>query len=151
MYNREFYELAAKRLRPQGVLQQWVQLHHMQPMDFLYIMGSARSVFKYVWVYVSGGQGIIVASNDTAAVDNQAALEKLMGSHTISKLQVADLPGSLVATPAQVDALIQRYDPEMKFFISTDKNLYLEYATPKGNAMREDTNTILVNMLQGKQ
>ncbi len=151
LYNREFYELASKRLNPHGVLQQWVQLHHMQPMDFLYIMGSVRSVFKYVWVYVSGGQGIIVASNDDASIDNRAALEKLVNSHTISKLQVADLPRSLVATPAQVDALVQRYDPSMQFFISTDKNLYLEYSTPKGNAMREDSMPILVDMLQGRQ
>lgn len=151
LYNREFYELAAKRLRPQGVLQQWVQLHHMRPMDFLYIMGSVRSVFKHVWLYVSGGQGIIVASNSDAAVDNHAALDKLVTGHTISTLDVADLPGRLVAGPAQVDAMLQRFDPTMSFFVSTDKNLYLEYATPKGNAVTIDTVPVLIDMLKGKQ
>lgn len=150
LYNREFYELANRRLGDQGVLQQWVQLHHMRPMDFLYILGSVRSVFKNVWVYVSGGQGIVVASNSGGAASNEAALGKLMGSHTISALKLPELPNTLVAGPAQVDALIQRFDPRMQFFISTDKNLYLEYATPKGNAVTMDTTPILIGMLKGQ-
>lgn len=150
LYNREFYELANARLRPQGVLQQWVQLHHMRPMDFLHIMGSVRSVFKYVWVYVSGGQGIVVASNDEAAFRHDAALDKLMHSHTISDLKLPELPEKLVAGPQQVDALMARFDPDLRFFVSTDKNLYLEYATPKGNAMREDSMSILIDLLRGK-
>lgn len=148
LYNREFYELANARLRPQGVLQQWVQLHHMRPLDFLYILGSVRSVFKYVWIYVSGGQGIIVASNDDTALYNEAALDKLTHSHAISTLKLTDLPKTLVADPQKVDRLISKYDPELRFFISTDKNLYLEYATPKGNAVREDTMTLIVDMLR---
>lgn len=148
LYNREFYELANTRLRPQGVLQQWVQLHHMRPMDFLYIMGSVRSVFKYVWVYVSGGQGIVVASNDEAAFYNERALDRLMHSHTISALKLSELPQKLMAGPQQVDALIARFDPQLRFLVSTDKNLYLEYATPKGNAMREDSMPILIDLLR---
>lgn len=151
LYNKEFYELANTRLRPQGVLQQWVQLHHMRTIDFLYIMGSVRSVFKYVWVYVSGGQGIIVASNNEAALHNQAAMKKLLAGHTISDLKMTDLPERLVAGPQQVDALVARFDPELHFFVSTDKNLYLEYATPKGNAMREDSMPILIDLLKGKE
>ena len=150
LYNKEFYELASARLRPQGVLQQWVQLHHMRTIDFLYIMGSVRSVFKYVWVYVSGGQGIIVASNDDAALHNQAAMKKLLAGHTISDLKMTDLPERLVAGPQQVDAFVARFDPELHFFVSTDKNLYLEYATPKGNAMREDSMPIWIDLLKGK-
>jgi len=150
LYNREFYELANRRLREHGVLQQWVQLHHMRPMDFLYILGSVRSVFKNVWVYVSGGQGIVVASNNGSTVSNEVALRKLMSSHTISTLKLPDLPNTLIAEPGQVDALIQRFDPRMQFFVSTDKNLYLEYATPKGNAVTMDTTPILIGMLRGQ-
>ena len=151
LYNREFYELANARLRPQGVLQQWVQLHHMRPQDFLTIMGSVRSVFKNVWVYVSGGQGIIVAHNMSMGLDNQAAFNKLMASHTLSTLKLPDLPQTLVAGPQQIDAMLARFDPELKFLVSTDKNLYLEYATPKGNAMREDSMPILMDLLKGKE
>lgn len=151
LYNREFYELASKRLLPQGVMQQWVQLHHMRPIDFLYILGSVRSVFKNVWIYVSGGQGIIVASNDDAALDNHTAVRKLLNGHAISEINVEQLPSALVAGPARVDAVIRRFDPTMSFFTSTDKNLYLEYATPKGNAVNVNTSPILIDMLRGRQ
>lgn len=150
LYNREFYALAKQRLNLGGVLQQWVQLHHMRPLDFLYIVSSLRSEFKYVWVYVSGGQGILVASNDEGALHAEG--RKLLASgHAISSLNVQDLPKTLIASPVQVDAFIQRFDPSMQAFVSTDKNLYLEYATPKGNAVREDTASILIGMLQGRE
>src|SRR5262249_46336533 len=57
LYNREFYQLVKKRLRPGGVLQQWLQLHHLAPIDLLYVLGSVRSEFQYVWLYHIGGQG----------------------------------------------------------------------------------------------
>lgn len=151
LYNKEFYELVNRRLKPQGVLQQWVQLHHMRPIDLLYILGSVRSVFKNVWIYVSGGQGIIVAANTDSAIDNKFAVQKLLSGHTISDVDVRSLPSALVASPIEVDKLIKRYDPSMEFFISTDKNLYLEYATPKGNAVPLDTVPVLIDMLKGKR
>ncbi len=151
LYNKEFYELADKKLMPQGVLQQWVQMHHMRPIDFLYVIGSVRSVFKYVWVYVSGGQGIIVASNADSSIGNRVAVQRLLKSHTISNIDINQLPGKLVASPAQVDSLIKKYDPTMNFFVSTDQNLYLEYATPKGNAMTIDSADAIVKMLQGEK
>ena len=123
----------------------------MRPLDFVYIMGSVRSVFRNVWLYVSGGQGIIVASNSDMATSGQsAALQKLLNSHTISSLKMADLPGRLVAGPEQIDAMLQRYDRSMSMFVSTDKNLYLEYATPKGNAVMFDTTPVLIQMLTQK-
>lgn len=150
LYNREFYELAKQRLKPGGVLQQWVQLHHMRPIDFLYVMGSLRSEFRYVWVYVSGGQGIIVASNDPSSL-NVSSASGLMAGHAISSLKLDDLPRSLVAGPEQVDAFIRDFNPDNDIFVSTDNNMYLEYATPKGNAIDTDTASIIIGMLQGKK
>lgn len=150
LYNREFYELANNRLSDFGVLQQWVQLHHMRPLDFLYVMGSVRSVFRYVWVYVSGGQGIIVASNNEVAVDNELAMNELLRGNTISNIKLSELPKAIVAKPPQVDAFLARFDPGLNYFLSTDENLYLEYATPKGNAMREDSMPIIISLLKGE-
>jgi len=151
LYNQEFYRLVKGRLRDTGVVQQWVQLHHMSPIDLFYILGSVRSEFKYVWVYFSGGQGVIVASNNRAARDNEGA--KRMLAHAAGKLAYtvdpSDLARRLVAGPEQVDALIGRFDPTMAGMVSTDNNLYLEYSTPKGNALREDTVAANLRMLRG--
>lgn len=69
LYNKEFYELSKKRLEHNGVVQQWVQLHHMHPIDLIYILNTARSVYPYVWLYESGGQGIIIASDSKDAMN----------------------------------------------------------------------------------
>ncbi|HNF61130.1 MAG TPA: fused MFS/spermidine synthase, partial [Rhodocyclaceae bacterium] len=66
-YNREFYQLARQRLRPGGVLQQWVQLHHLSGQDLLALLASVRSEFADVKVFHFGGQGMIVARNGGGA------------------------------------------------------------------------------------
>lgn len=149
LYNREFYELANSRLETGGVLQQWVQMHHMRPKDFLYILGSVRSVFKYVWIYVSGGQGIIVATNSKDSFQNKDAFDKIAKNHPISGLNLSELPEKMIADPSKVDALMVRFDPKLQVFVSTDKNLYLEYATPKGNSLTTDSGLEIINLLRG--
>lgn len=137
LYNKEFYALARKRLKNQGILQQWVQLHHMRPMDLLYILGSVRSEFKYVWVYFSGGQGIIVASNSPTTLNNSEAKAKLGAYPADYKASVQTLEESLLLSPSGVDRIMKKFDPELKWLQSTDVNLYLEYSTPKGNSLIE--------------
>ena len=62
VYSREFYDLAKKRLRPGGVLQQWVQMHHISPDEISSAIATLRSVFPYVSFWNFGGQGMMVAS-----------------------------------------------------------------------------------------
>jgi len=140
LYNREFYELARKRLRPDGVLQQWVQLHHLSQQDVLRVLGSVRSEFRYVWLYVIGGQGIIVASNDRASVPGPEALQALRTTASLQPILQAlgGDPGVLRQTqlldPAATDRLLTSLPVPLKYWVSTDDNLSLEYSTPKGNA-----------------
>lgn len=142
LYNKEFYELSEKRLNKEGILQQWVQLHHMHPTDLVYILNTARSVYKYVWLYSSGGQGIIVASNSDEALKSHRL------KHPYSNLTTEELDEkeksfkqSVVLSPKGVNNLAYKTDKTLRHLISTDNNLYLEYATPKGNAIMEDTLT----------
>ena len=44
-------------------------------------------------------------------------------------------------SPKGVNNLAYKTDKTLRHLISTDNNLYLEYATPKGNAIMEDTLT----------
>ena len=140
LYNKEFYSIAKKRLTREGVLQQWVQLHHMQPLDLIYIVNTVRSEFKYVWIYFSGGQGIIVASNSDASLNRYNALEPAKGESLTALKQKEDgLRDRMIISPKGVDILAASFDPSLSFLISTDTNLYLEYSTPKGNALQVDT------------
>lgn len=142
LYNKEFYELSEKRLNKEGVLQQWVQLHHMHPIDLVYILNTVRSVYKHVWLYSAGGQGIIVASNSDEALKSHS-LKYPYNNLTIDELKHKEktLKDSVVLSPKGVNNLAHKTDKTLRHLISTDNNLYLEYATPKGNAIMEDTLT----------
>ena len=123
------------------MLQQWVQLHHMRPLDLLYVLGSVRSVFRHVWVYYIGEQGIIVASNDAAAAQTDANAA-LMGRTPALAAHLSLYGGSaekvreaLLLDPAGVDRVLAASGVSPEQLVSTDDNLILEYGTPKGNVL----------------
>jgi hypothetical protein len=141
LYNRDFYELVGTRLKPTGVLQQWVQLHHMRAVDLFYVLGSVRSVFRYVRLYYIGGQGIIVASNDPAAahitenigqLDRTPGLKRFLSLYGNSSKQLLD---TLVLDPHGMDRFLASRGVPLALMASTDDNLFLEYGTPRGNAL----------------
>ena len=136
LYNKDFYALAKKRLTQGGVLQQWVQLHHVSKIDLAYVIGSVRSEFRYVWLYVRGGQGIIIASNNPESLKLPGASTFQTGNGSLQdEHQPAQLATHLMLSPAGVDRFISSLDPTMSQLVSTDANLYLEHSTPKGNAL----------------
>jgi len=141
LYNREFYRLARSRLAPGGVLQQWIQLHHIRAQDLLFVLGSVRSEFRFVWVYLIGGQGIIVASDDPAARPHSRHVVRLRDRPALKDIlalyggHVEELENSVIIDPRGVDLFLGSLGLPAQTWIATDDNLVLEYGTPKGNAL----------------
>lgn len=135
LYSREFYELCRERLRPRGVLQQWVQLHHIRRTEFAVVLRTVRAVFEHVALFVSGGQGILVASSKPLRA-SRARLEQL-GRRDAIAATLADrtLPGMLDQLMFSGPDLDRFVAESAGSVVSTDENLYLEYATPKGNVL----------------
>ena len=146
LYNREFYQLAKSRLKEDGVLQQWVQMHHMRAIDLLYIFNTLHQEFRYVWLYVSGGQGILVASDSEKATQLYHLDGRAVDSVAAFNAEEKSLYDSLLLEPADMDYLAQKLRVP-QFLVSTDNNLYLEYATPKGNAITYDSLATNIDML----
>jgi len=152
LYSREFYELVRRRLKPGGVFQQWVQLHHVYRRDFATVVGTLRSEFKHVALFYGGGQGILVASEEPLA----ASVERLNALAARPEIQrvlsderhLADLTGDILALDAGLDAFLADSAAEAGLepseLISTDHSLYLEYATPRGNVLPWATREALV-------
>lgn len=141
LYSRDFYRLARAHLNDGGVLQQWMQLHHAAPLDVFYVLGSLRAEFRYVWLYVLGGQGIIVATDSGEArptaehagvIDAAPALRMVIERHGGSAAHVSD---GLLLDPDGVDRFLASRGVPASYFVSDDDNAHLEYSTPKGNAL----------------
>ena len=138
LYSHEFYELTRSRLTPAGVLQQWVQLHHIRPRELAAVIRTMRGAFPHVALFVGGAQGILVASA-APLVASQAHLDALEARPalraTLAGEHLADLLDELVASGPELDRLVADVAADGGPIASTDDNLYLEYATPKGNVL----------------
>lgn len=136
LYSHEFYELVRARLAKDGIFQQWVQLHHIRRRELGAIVRTLRGVFPHIALFVGGAQGILVAGMDPL-VASRARLEKLSGEQgireTLQNAPILTLFDELVASEDELDRFIRETPDEP--FVSTDDNLFLEYATPKGNVL----------------
>jgi spermidine synthase len=131
VYAREFYALAAARLRPGGVMQQWVQFHHVALEDLETMIATFRSVFPRVSLYVSGRQGVLVGTAGPQRIGAEyldrlsTHVSDLGGGDAASR--AATLAASRLLCPEDVDALVASRNPK----INTDRNRHLEWQTPR--------------------
>lgn len=153
LYSREFYQLVRSRLTPGGVLQQWVQLHHISARDFATVVHTLRLEFAHVALFYGGGQGILVSSNEplVASAQKLDALEKTLGPMRPDR-PLSSLAGDVLATGEGLDAFLvaaaAEVGADVNDFVSTDDNLYLEYATPRGNVLGWSSREDLVSRIR---
>jgi spermidine synthase len=156
LYSREFYELVGARLKPSGVFQQWVQLHHVYKEDFATVVNSLRLSFAHVALFYGGGQGILVASHQPlrASLAGMAELEARPALRAVLPFDraLAELTNDILTLDHGLDAFLARAAAEVgktrQTLVSTDQNLYLEYATPRGNVLPWEAREKLVAELQ---
>ncbi|HEX3776154.1 MAG TPA: fused MFS/spermidine synthase [Polyangiaceae bacterium] len=152
LYSKEFYGLVHQRMKPNAVFQQWVQLHHVLPHDLATILNTLRHEFSHVTLFYGGGQGILVAS-EAPLVTSRARLEMLEHTPRVAamipqKRPLVSLLDDVLVSDAGLDRFLadqaQAANEPLERMISTDTNLYLEYATPRGNVLPWSTREDLV-------
>ncbi|MEB2313706.1 MAG: fused MFS/spermidine synthase [Sorangiineae bacterium] len=157
LYSREYYRLVHQHLKSGGIFQQWVQLHHIYRRDFATILHTLRAEFDHVALFYGGGQGILVAS-DLPLRASAARLEALAARPAVKETlpDGRSLPGLLddiLVLDAGLDGFVARAAEEAGLppsaLVSTDDNLYLEYATPRGNVLPWSAREALVAELEG--
>ncbi|MDF3066906.1 MAG: speE [Polyangiaceae bacterium] len=159
LYSQEFYRLVEQHLAPRGIFQQWVQMHHMRRRDFATLVHTLRSVFPHVALFYGGQQGILVASMQPL-VASESRVHALQQTPEV----IAKTPGNrplmtllddVLVADADLDRFLEASAREtgepLSELLSTDANLYLEYATPRGNTLPWSAREELVgNILQFK-
>jgi spermidine synthase len=137
LYSREFYELAAEHLEEGGVLQQWIQLHHTSQRETAVVLRTLRSVFPHVCLFVNRHQGHLLASPSPLTISR----ERLARLESLPEVRESLAGGSLMefATGLLLDERgLDRFANATTEIVSTDENLYLEYATPRNNVPEAD-------------
>jgi spermidine synthase len=145
LYNKEFYELLNARLTDDGVLQQWLQLHHTTRRTVATILATLREVFPHVALFVSGHQGHMIASR-APLTTSRADLLKLSAIPEVAAglgdERLVDYVKGILLDETGIDRFLHDTSEETGLgkddFISTDDNLLLEYRTPRGNVPTAD-------------
>jgi spermidine synthase len=148
LYNREFYRLVRERLAPGGVLQQWLQLHHIRRRDLATVLETVRAELPHVTLWVSGHQGVIVASaaatplvvdGPTIAGWTSAGAERSALLSASGLLHPFAALGHLYLGERDVARLVADVAAEEGVapteLLSTDDRPLLEYSTPRGNLL----------------
>lgn len=157
LYSDEFYQLVRARLTDSGVFQQWVQLHHIRRRDFATIVNTLRKNFPHVILFYGGGQGILVSSLRPLRA-SRARLEELELRPEVRATEphgrrLAELTKDVLVLGKGLDAFLEKEARDAGVardaLVSTDENLYLEYATPRGNVLPWSTREVLVQDLMG--
>jgi spermidine synthase len=138
LYSHEFYELCSANLRQDGVLQQWIQLHHITLDDVAMVFNTLKQVFPHVEFWVGGHQGILVASKQPLSrkIDRFKDLPKPIQSvlTTVGVHGMPQIMEHLLIPHDAMDRVLERVTRDRER-ISTDNNLLLEYSTPRANEL----------------
>lgn len=132
LYSEQFYKAAAERLGDTGVMQQWVQLHHLTTKDVNTIISTFREYFKYVNFWYFGGQGVLIGSN-SKLVPKHERLERLLSKKEMS----------------WVSDILKKYghesfsDDKYKVLTSDDVNFLFDYHISQGGVLNNDWNRYL--------
>ena len=144
LYSREFYELAKRRLEPDGVFQQWFQLHHIGPREVQSIVGTLQASFPYVSIWLYGDQGILLASLEPQRIEPDAVAAVLiyLRKHGSDEAGALGTVKSIVSSQL-LNTRAVRHLAESRFpIINTDWNRWLEFATPRYNVTGLDWFTL---------
>jgi len=121
------------------VLQQWVQLHHIELDDIATIIASMKSVFPEVELWLGGHQGILVASKRLREPDPEALrMTSPRGKAMLELAGLADPKRILshrLVKKEQMQAVLSAI-LRNRNRISTDDSVVLEYSTPRGNTLQ---------------
>ena len=132
LYSEEFYRVARRRLRPGGILQQWVPttIEH-DPSDVAGITRSLRDSFPYVLAF-SNGFGVHYLCSDRPIA--QRTPEELIGRMPAS---AADDLGEWYTSPGESlrDGARDALDDLLRGQVSTDQ---LIAASPRTPAITDD-------------
>lgn len=92
LYTREFYQLCLARLRPGGVMTQYVPFHKLEEGDFLALVNTFRTAFPHCALWRGIAHGVLVGRKDSALVlDWQRIKKTVVGAPEVVRAALAEV------------------------------------------------------------
>lgn len=133
LYTTEYYEAVRRRLRPAGVVCQWMPLYAISRQSFDVAFRSFAAVFPNASFWYVRGHGLFVASLEPFSIDYCQLEARMANAAVRDELRAIgiDSADALVAHMLMGPTDIRRYlAAAAGSELNTDDNAYLEYRTP---------------------
>ena len=135
LYTAEYYRLAASRLKPGGVMMQWLPLYELAPADVATVVRTFRTAFPHTQVWLTHYDAHLVGSDRPLEFDLQQLERRLAQPRIRDALARADM--------ASLDDFLDFFhfgDAGAAAYaelgtINTDDNLFLEFSAPRSTGV----------------
>jgi spermidine synthase len=131
LYTREFYELVTSRLKPGGVITQWMPIDDVPPEITRSVVATLSAVFSQVWVYLDYGDLVLVARNPGPPVQLDDWSDRIHSPSIARDLAAIDYSdtesvlSTLLLGPADVPTYVDGAA------LLTDSRPFMEFAAPR--------------------
>jgi spermidine synthase len=133
LYTEEYYRAIAKRLKPGGVVCQWMPMYRISRESFDVAFRTFAKVFGNATFWYVRGHGLFVATREPLTIDFQQLRKRLRHPAVAADLESIGIVGPeqflahMLMGPAQIRAYLSSSRDET---VNTDANAWLEYQTP---------------------
>lgn len=144
LFTREFYLKVKDHLNEKGVFSQWIPMYDFSEKDMKIFLNTIRSVFPHATLWISGNDGILIASQNTVSLDYKYIIKMLnqnqrirndlnfiagnIGDISVETSEI-NLPDALIKSYYLSDDDIRAYSENSPFH--TDDYPVLEFDTAK--------------------
>ena len=132
LYTREFYELCRSRLKPGGILVQWLPFHGLPVADFKTVLRTFQSVFPHASLWRTNNYAIMVGTLDPLSISYSRLREKYAPAAVRESLEEVDLdrPFAVLGCFFFGSDAYRQYVGEGP--LNTDDRPHLSFVGPRG-------------------
>ena len=132
VFSREFYELAARRLKPGGVVCQWFHTYEMQDDLLSLILRTFSSVFPYVEIWdSSGGDLVILGSQQPWRTGPDGFRQGFAIERVREDMKMMNIPSPEALMAKQLASQQTAFAIPGRGPVQSDLHPVLEYVAPK--------------------
>ncbi|MEK7486028.1 MAG: spermidine synthase, partial [Planctomycetota bacterium] len=132
LFTKEFFKLCKQRLKPDGILCQWLQLYEISWETLQVLLNTLRSEFPHLVFFHSDSEVLLVlASQQEISLDWKRISERMKipaVREDLARLGIthpAHIIAHYITSTSEASSLLQTP------FYNTDDNAYVEFITPR--------------------
>ena len=117
LYTTQFYETAKEKLAEEGVISQWIPLHHLSESDFKSLVASFTHVFPGATMWYTKWDAIMIGSKDELLLDLGVAKRRMADPEIARSLSgigvtnVFQLSSNYMMGPSELREFVDGVEP----------------------------------------